>query len=731
MMRKWMSCFLVLVLALCSVQALAEDWVCPACDSSATGNFCSNCGAARPPLEWTCSNCGNVVSGNFCNNCGAAKPSSDEASEVEPSVTEMPVPSVTPQPVSTLEPIASKDAAELVASAKNHTPIREKESPDKYTYYIRDYVGKNLSTVGYTSMGGDRMEQYGNAYMELCIVSIDGRYIDIEDEDTLSQFIVVNQSVEPDTELKLEYKKDSNGEEYRNLIASQSISTIDLVVASLDGTVTGDIVNYTPTAIQVSPDKYTMYVRNYVGKNVASFGYTSMGGDRMEEYGNAYVQLCFVTLDGTYIDIEDEDLLKEYVVLGQNYSPNTEFKLTYKVDSNGKEYDNLISNQGIDLIDLQVARLDGELYGDSVEYTPVSILPSSDKYTSYVKNYVGKNLASVGYTSMGGDRMDEYGSGYIELILLTPDRSVIDIDDDEQLASYVVVKQDVDPNTEINYTYRKDSKGVEYENLIDRQNIETITLTLKEVSLIPEKEPMNITTGNELPATTAAPVTTKYSGATHSSRDFTYIVQDGDAIIVGYTGKGSSVSIPSDLDGHDIIGIGPSVFENHTEISDIVMWADPEFIDERAFMGCTKLKEISISNECERIGASAFEGCTKLKSAVLWGDPEIGARAFFGCTSLKEMSIGNDTTLIGESAFEGCTSMKSLVIWGGANIEKRAFYGCTSIKELSIDADTEYIGDYAFYGCTSLKDVTIWGHDTTIGVESFGNCPKLDEVNQW
>ncbi len=37
--------------------------------------------------------------------------------------------------------------------------ITIKDSPDKYTWYIKNYVGKNCASIGYTSMGGDRMLQ--------------------------------------------------------------------------------------------------------------------------------------------------------------------------------------------------------------------------------------------------------------------------------------------------------------------------------------------------------------------------------------------------------------------------------------------------------------------------------------------------------------------------------------------------------------------------------------------
>ena len=78
--------------------------------------------------------------------------------------------------------------------------------------------------------------------------------------------------------------------------------------------------------INPSPDKYTWYINNYVGKNCATIGYTSIGGDRMDTYGAGYIELIYVSPDGSYIDIEDEDALKEYVITGQNLAPNTEIK---------------------------------------------------------------------------------------------------------------------------------------------------------------------------------------------------------------------------------------------------------------------------------------------------------------------------------------------------------------------------------------------------------------------
>lgn len=56
-------------------QVQADAWKC-SCGTMATGNFCPECGSAKPVNNggWTCS-CGALNKGKFCQNCGAKKPS--------------------------------------------------------------------------------------------------------------------------------------------------------------------------------------------------------------------------------------------------------------------------------------------------------------------------------------------------------------------------------------------------------------------------------------------------------------------------------------------------------------------------------------------------------------------------------------------------------------------------------------------------------------------------------
>ena len=76
--------------------------------------------------------------------------------------------------------------------------------------------------------------------------------------------------------------------------------------------------------IKQSPDKYTWYVKNYVGMNAGNAGYTGLDTNRYDRYGAGALRLVFVAGDGTFVDPENEDQLKEYVVIGQNLEPNTE-----------------------------------------------------------------------------------------------------------------------------------------------------------------------------------------------------------------------------------------------------------------------------------------------------------------------------------------------------------------------------------------------------------------------
>ena len=565
--------------------------------------------------------------------------------------------------------------------------------------------------------------------------------------------------------------------------ASLSDAELDELIREATAERSSRQATHVPMTVKPSPDKYTWYVQDYVGRNAAGFGYTSLGGDRLEQYGAGYLEFIFVTEDGMYIDIEDEALLQKYIVTGQNLAPNTEMKYVFRKDSSGKEYSNLLDFQSIRLIDLTVKRIDGTTAGDPVTFELIPINPSTDKYTTYIRNYVGKNVASFGYTSLGGDRRDEYGAGNIKFNFVADDGTYLDPENMDILKQYVVTAQDVAPNSEMKLVFRKDSKGNEYSNLIDSQTYQSITLYVRKLELVYPEPTASVedaeeeSTTNEASAaakTTSTPVVA--DGTVLSYRDVKYrMMSDGNVEICGYTKAQSSITIPSEIDGRKVTRIADGAFENCTAMKDLLNWADITYIGANAFKGCTGLKDISIPGETTFIGESAFEDCKNLKTVILWGNPtsiekntfkncakltdislsssvtyiaesafencssmstviiwgditSIGKNAFKNCSSLDDVSIPSSCKVIEESAFEGCSDLDTVILWGDTNIGNSAFRKCTSLEEISISSGTEYIGDYAFEGCSSLENVLMWGNSTKIGKNAFANCQKLTRV---
>ena len=79
-MKRWavLSLISVILLLLFSMPILADEntWVCPDCAQENIGNFCTNCGMARPVKEesWICPDCGTENESRYCTNCGKLSP---------------------------------------------------------------------------------------------------------------------------------------------------------------------------------------------------------------------------------------------------------------------------------------------------------------------------------------------------------------------------------------------------------------------------------------------------------------------------------------------------------------------------------------------------------------------------------------------------------------------------------------------------------------------------------
>ena len=165
-----------------------------------------------------------------------------------------------------------------------------------------------------------------------------------------------------------------------------------------------------------------------------------------------------------------------------------------------------------------------------------------------------------------------------------------------------------------------------------------------------------------------------------------YRINDGAAIIDGYTGSEKSLEIPSEIDGYPVTQIGWSAFSGCTSLTSFTIPYGVVSIGWKAFFGCTSLTSITIPEDVTSIGESAFESCTSLTSITI---PEsvtyLGWKAFSGCASLTSVTIPGSVTSIGSSAFSDCTSLTSITIPDSVTrIDSYAFSGCTGLELITI-----------------------------------------------
>lgn len=243
-----------------------------------------------------------------------------------------------------------------------------------------------------------------------------------------------------------------------------------------DGTYSNIPTIYEGMGTNESKGIYSYQIRNYVGKNVASIGKKS-GSYFVDEYGSGDIRIVFYTENGILIDPEDEDLKKEYSVVGQNLPAGSELIVVHQRDSSGEPYDTFVSYQSQEEIVLFVVPV------GKTDFNPnfSEILPTLDRHKYHIRDYVGRNAASFGITS-GSERIDEYGVANLRISFTSTDGSFVDINDNKKLKAYVVIDQDIEPNTELEIRYDTDSSGKEYDSFIQYQNYEEINLT---VQLIP------------------------------------------------------------------------------------------------------------------------------------------------------------------------------------------------------------------------------------------------------
>lgn len=314
----------------------------------------------------------------------------------------------TAAPGSTI-PVTTEQEAPIETT---HAYVEIKESPDKYTWYMKDYYGKNLVTIGELDYTDTLRERYGQGEIHFALFTPHGEYVNVNDENSLKQWWVVGQSIAPNTPIKYLFESNDDGTDSDYYVVSQNIEEVILALAPVGEKV--EVPSF--TQITPSPDRYTSYIYDYVGRNLTQCGYQDYNG-LSQKYGMAKVRLIVNGENGVYVDVQDEEDMKNFVVTRQSVAPNTELKKEYEIKEDGSESQHYIKDTSIEEIELYVTRLDDKYIAsdDVIEDVETRTTPKAAAASEETEEAQGESAIRPEFKA-AMDAYEEFYDEYCDLM---------------------------------------------------------------------------------------------------------------------------------------------------------------------------------------------------------------------------------------------------------------------------------------------------------------------------
>ncbi len=175
------------------------------------------------------------------------------------------------------------------------------------------------------------------------------------------------------------------------------------------------------------------------------------------------------------------------------------------------------------------------------------------------------------------------------------------------------------------------------------------------------------------------------------------------------------------------------VFSNHKTLSEVVLGPYVTKIHRNLFKNCTALTHVHVEGcNLEDIQDSAFSGCSKLKdiSGNAFNNVKtIGVYAFNNCESLNEVCLPQVRTL-GRSAFSGTSSSSLENVFIGDYLQvipESCFSSQSTLKNVYIGAGLVKIENYAFSNCSNLTNIYLFS-DNLVSIGEYSIPSTVSKI---
>lgn len=212
---------------------------------------------------------------------------------------------------------------------------------------------------------------------------------------------------------------------------------------------------------------------------------------------------------------------------------------------------------------------------------------------------------------------------------------------------------------------------------------------------------------------------------------FTYTESDGVAIITGYNGTDTDLTIPATLNSLPVAKIDDEAFYQNHNITSVTIEDGIESIGEKAFYNCTGLKSVVVPDSVTEMGNSAFSYCVHLEEVILGsGLKKISNNCFSHDTRLEAVSIPEGIEEFDDGAFEMCTHLKMVVLPSSLKrIGRYAFAYTNYLTDITLPTGLEVVDEGAFYFSAGLTSVNFPSTVTSLGNYAFFSCNALSKVD--